>query len=291
MLTPMFHPRLIPAHAGKTLSSSICGHPTRAHPRSRGENEATIDPMVRTEGSSPLTRGKRECSGCHQGQPGLIPAHAGKTPRSTVLVSSSPAHPRSRGENPSTRTAGTTLSGSSPLTRGKRWVAFRARPTLRLIPAHAGKTTWYLVPLFGTAAHPRSRGENQTLARLTRAWRGSSPLTRGKPCRRVRSDTDWGLIPAHAGKTVRDRACKHHGPAHPRSRGENAARGDKIAGAFGSSPLTRGKPSSSASASARAGLIPAHAGKTPPTPARSRHGWAHPRSRGENGSIPSSSEL
>ena len=70
---------------------------------------------------------------------------------------------------------------------------------------------------------------------------GSSPLTRGKL---VTGYTDMGsgrLIPAHAGKTfVLPRPARIEA-AHPRSRGENAARGDKIAGAFGSSPLTRGK--------------------------------------------------
>ena len=31
--------------------------------------------------------------------------------------------------------------------------------------------------------------------------KGSSPLTRGKLLRAINSAIDWGLIPAHAGKT------------------------------------------------------------------------------------------
>ena len=50
----------------------------------------------------------------------------------------------------------------------------------------------------------------------------------------------------------------------------------------GSSPLTRGKPRFLAQVFGRGGLIPAHAGKTPPPTSRSRPRRAHPRSRGEN---------
>ena len=70
--------------------------------------------------------------------------------------------------------------------------------------------------------------------------------------------------------------------AHPRSRGENSARGDKIAGAFGSSPLTRGKPAVARNFSIHRRLIPAHAGKTGLTYQPVGVKPAHPRSRGEN---------
>ena len=71
-----------------------------------------------------------------------------------------------------------------------------------------------------------------------------------------------GLIPAHAGKTHRAGSPAAGRRAHPRSRGEN---------------LARGHPPDH-----EQGLIPAHAGKTRP-PACQVQGWAaHPRSRGEN---------
>ena len=50
--------RLIPAHAGKTDSSSSVFFVLRAHPRSRGENKRIIMGAKRSDGSSPLTRGK-----------------------------------------------------------------------------------------------------------------------------------------------------------------------------------------------------------------------------------------
>ena len=56
---------------------------------------------------------------------GLIPAHAGKTPVGRAVPSVAWAHPRSRGENAERRRGGELLRGSSPLTRGKHYVAHR----------------------------------------------------------------------------------------------------------------------------------------------------------------------
>ena len=151
------------------------------------------------------------------------------------------AHPRSRGENGTTTTTRTYPSGSSPLTRGKRASSSVIAPTLRLIPAHAGKTFPAALRLQKTWAHPRSRGENVVVS-VGGAWRfGSSPLTRGKPDCGGDRRHGGGLIPAHAGKTC---AGEKHGgghAAHPRSRGENDPISVHMLLGDGSSPLTRGK--------------------------------------------------
>ena len=91
-----------------------------------------------------------------------------------------------------------------------------------------------------------------------------------------------GLIPAHAGKTPTGRQSTGEPGAHPRSRGENGEALEAAAGEFGSSPLTRGKPSRSGRSPRRSGLIPAHAGKTARGSPGARSSRAHPRSRGEN---------
>ena len=131
---------LIPAHAGKTGPTVGAGPPCGAHPRSRGEN--ADDSIVHTPilGSSPLTRGKlgRRWLAC--GACGLIPAHAGKTSWDQPHVSTPPAHPRSRGENPGATHEAWTRAGSSPLTRGKLLSVLGGSLSPRLIPAHAGKT-------------------------------------------------------------------------------------------------------------------------------------------------------
>ena len=154
------------------------------------------------------------------------------------------------------------LSGSSPLTRGKPLGSFIRDDADRLIPAHAGKT---LRPLRWPPKRP-----------------GSSPLTRGKRDSLSSAMIVLRLIPAHAGKT-RDCLRRHsRGPAHPRSRGENTAGGLDRPEADGSSPLTRGKHRLPCRSSFGRRLIPTHAGKTSPPRTRPASPWAHPRSRGEN---------
>ena len=173
-------------------------------------------------GSSPLTRGKLSRRARRLLSPGLIPAHAGKTPHASRSPERAAAHPRSRGENSSVFKTSSCNAGSSPLTRGKPGHSPGSPRRCRLIPAHAGKT------------HPQySKARRQP---------GSSPLTRGKPCGQIPQQENAGLIPAHAGKTTpgdRTRLCHR---AHPRSRGENEGTVDKEIESKGSSPLTRGKP-------------------------------------------------
>ena len=233
---------LIPAHAGKTLvcpDQAVC---FQAHPRSRGENAFVGAGFSFDHGSSPLTRGKPRLPGARGRVDRLIPAHAGKTPLSTILDGDRTAHPRSRGENTWLLPRGQRARGSSPLTRGKP-----VRP-----------------PSSGAAslAHPRSRGENGSAASIISVRSGSSPLTRGKLISDSLSRRVSGLIPAHAGKTS---GCK-----------------TVIARLPGSSPLTRGKHVAAASWPARTRLIPAHAGKTIAKASIKTHEAAHPRSRGEN---------
>ena len=132
------------------------------------------------------------------------------------------------------------------------------------------------------AAHPRSRGENKTITTDTEGTVGSSPLTRGKQQGRRRNRHRPGLIPAHAGKTMSSPGSILAPWAHPRSRGENAEPDGLVNPDAGSSPLTRGKPTNTGNKRDRAGLIPAHAGKTWVAAARGPSFWAHPRSRGEN---------
>ena len=156
-------------------------------------------------------------------------------------------------------------------------------PTVfRLIPAHAGKTWPRRSPPPPNSAHPRSRGENgrRSTQLCTRA--GSSPLTRGKQAPGRPEPAHARLIPAHAGKTARERRSCAVSGAHPRSRGENAARANHTAPKRGSSPLTRGKRVRALVQSGHDGLIPAHAGKTPLAYEYGGMYTAHPRSRGEN---------
>ena len=68
---------------------------------------------------------------------------------------------------------------------------------------------------------------------------------------------------------MRLQARAHHGD-HPRSRGENDRVLLPLPLEAGSSPLTRGKLQMRADLGAVGGIIPAHAGKTPTSPAGTR---------------------
>ena len=235
------HPRLIPAHAGKTVFCRLRSTVSRAHPRSRGENIQGEDASHVRAGSSPLTRGKRVYRCEVWGLVRLIPAHAGKTQRAAPGSSRRTAHPRSRGENKILRRRTLRSWGSSPLTRGKLELDSLPAPGARLIPAHAGKTSMSSALRRRSAAHPRSRGENFLPVTSAHSRPGSSPLTRGKPRRLLRRRYRPRLIPAHAGKTGRDHPSRSYRGAHPRSRGENRVVKAPTGWERGSSPLTRGK--------------------------------------------------
>ena len=274
--------RLIPAHAGKTINSRGGGICAWAHPRSRGENRDMAFTRSSYVGSSPLTRGKRLTVAVGTARGRLIPAHAGKTAATARAAPSSEAHPRSRGENLAPMMMRFGTAGSSPLTRGKPRRGGVEPRRLRLIPAHAGKTSCPTRPSSTERAHPRSRGENRRNRGRKYGGLGSSPLTRGKRDVGGVRPSGGGLIPAHAGKTRSSPWSPSPSTAHPRSRGENPI--DDLCGSkhLGSSPLTRGKHCGLTFYVRRRRLIPAHAGKTPRSRERYCAGRAHPRSRGEN---------
>ena len=154
-------PRLIPAHAGKTATDPYSRETLAAHPRSRGENGSAPSIISVRSGSSPLTRGKPDPYSYAAVKRGLIPAHAGKTVLVHAPASYGAAHPRSRGENFAGLKDKLSSAGSSPLTRGKPVLTPPLIALVRLIPAHAGKTSSPQPRSSKRRAHPRSRGENR----------------------------------------------------------------------------------------------------------------------------------
>ncbi len=136
------------------------------------------------------------------------------------------------------------IAGSSPLTRGAQGYVRESREETGLIPAHAGSTGRPARLAGWWRAHPRSHGEH---------------LAGRSLCRPVR-----GLIPAHAGSTTSTRLKRSRPRAHPRSRGEHFLVSRSSSQSLGSSPLTRGALQRSGRAWRPCGLIPAHAGSTPP---------------------------
>ena len=153
-------PRLIPAWAGKTLKTWTAVGRTTAHPRVGGENSILSPALDRRAGSSPRGRGKLGVRRLLCCQLRLIPAWAGKTPKSGRPPFWRTAHPRVGGENRADENLMDLVDGSSPRGRGKPHGVLAHGPRTRLIPAWAGKT-WRAGLLLSTwPAHPRVGGEN-----------------------------------------------------------------------------------------------------------------------------------
>ena len=132
---------------------------------------------------------------------------------------------------------------------------------MRIIPAHAGKSHPDKSRLLDFRDHPRSCGEKLRAQFHSLPVPGSSPLMRGKVSRiRALINTN-GIIPAHAGKSLKMMVSKNQSRDHPRSCGEKHDGSLVRVDVLGSSPLMRGKVVHEPRNCYFRGIIPAHAGK------------------------------
>ena len=175
------------------------------------------------------------------------------------------AHPRMRGEGISHTLEVPRYGGSSPHARGG--------------PSGRGRRSccpW---------AHPRMRGEGSHPAASCASVSGSSPHARGGPGDGAAGGVVGGLIPACAGRARSFGVLTSPCAAHPRMRGEGSGGLDEKVSLEGSSPHARGGPPGAHRSSARSRLIPACAGRAPTTTSGRPKHTAHPRMRGEHGSV------
>ena len=113
---------IIPALAGNTISSHLVRDRRGDHPRSRGEYDWVAVALRREHGSSPLSRGILRHWHDTPVVQGIIPALAGNTRGRRRARKPGRDHPRSRGEYGRSDPHPQGLLGSSPLSRGIRWV-------------------------------------------------------------------------------------------------------------------------------------------------------------------------
>ena len=173
--------RIIPAYAGSTV---FC------HSQ-----------MLHICGSSPRTRGAPRYIFLIWSIGGIIPAYAGSTNievRPPCLLGD---HPRVRGEHCPVRCIRGSRSGSSPRTRGAPYLMRLRMYFCGIIPAYAGSTSKRYIQGCVLGDHPRVRGEHATTPRGLRAFRGSSPRTRGALALDGQRLRYHGIIPAYAGST------------------------------------------------------------------------------------------
>ena len=251
---------IIPARAGFTRRTVTRVTHTWDHPRSRGVYTATLDDLTWTPGSSPLARGLRSPLLPVIGGPGIIPARAGFTSRTTPASTPSSDHPRSRGVYRNRAWTSSRRSGSSPLARG--------------LPSPGP------LPEGRSMDHPRSRGVYNWDPAPVVCENGSSPLARGLHDLKAEEPIWAGIIPARAGFTHDPRHHHCYDSDHPRSRGVYGRGLSPGVIVVGSSPLARGLPSAPDVQGERVRIIPARAGFTSKDANQMRGSGDHPRSRG-----------
>ena len=112
--------RIIPAHAGQTISLSGILRRRADHPRACGANAYQAGFTAALDGSSPRMRGKLAGVPRAGRRRRIIPAHAGQTSHESTFCVVEPDHPRACGANFPITALLCVLFGSSPRMRGKR---------------------------------------------------------------------------------------------------------------------------------------------------------------------------
>ena len=233
-------------------------------------------------GSPPLTREqlpRQTFDFCSQG---ITPAHAGTTIACVCSIRRCRDHPRSRGNNSRSITRKADGSGSPPLTREQLRLSQCAAFAPRITPAHAGTTKLDAMETLVRKDHPRSRGNNFSVALAILSPVGSPPLTREQPCRCAHGQGRMRITPAHAGTTPQGVVFSIESWDHPRSRGNNLFQDIGADGVIGSPPLTREQLHEIHCVVSQLGITPAHAGTTDAAGFNGTGQWDHPRSRGNN---------
>ena len=191
-------------------------------------------------------------------------------------------HPRRCGENMMSLRPRQAIGGSPPQVRGKQRILTYHRPSRRITPAGAGKTTGQKATQWRLEDHPRRCGENRYVPDRRQRGIGSPPQVRGKPFITAWARYKTRITPAGAGKTWRMYRISSVGRDHPRRCGENAVFTFGRVHCRGSPPQVRGKLLYQSGAIMSRRITPAGAGKTGSGIVDSCNAWDHPRRCGEN---------
>ena len=192
---------------------------------------------------------------------GSPPAYAGKRVRCSQQALPCTDHPRMCGEKRQDRLDYYVPQGSPPHVRGKGGDGNDRGLHARITPACAGKSQCACTRARSARDHPRMCGEKQSNSRIRMIQKGSPPHVRGKVLSVNFFGGHFGITPACAGKRRFIRACNVVYRDHPRMCGEKPALILRITRPQGSPPHVRGKEHMSSTASQRAGITPACAGK------------------------------
>ena len=278
------HRRFIPALAGNTHGSVICGCACSVHPRARGEHACNLRALPLEPGSSPRSRGTQLAPPSPAACARFIPALAGNTPGPWPARRRWSVHPRARGEHSPGPLIGSRPGGSSPRSRGTLDSTLGNGTHERFIPALAGNTCGHVVTVAYRTVHPRARGEHAEGPDPGDGAGGSSPRSRGTRVATWSRSPTGRFIPALAGNTLKDQIQEMGLAVHPRARGEHVVIQGFAVDDSGSSPRSRGTLGRTGTAPPGTRFIPALAGNTFAFLRRNAPGTVHPRARGEHAS-------
>ena len=194
--------RITPACAGKTCGGCAPIRRPVDHPRMRGEDWLVFVSEQTLCGSPPHARGRRGLVGQGPADFWITPACAGKTIPSASWRTTSPDHPRMRGEDRHAVNRDAKQPGSPPHARGRPDRARTQDMGLRITPACAGKTVNQSARDRSTPDHPRMRGEDLPGKKAGYYAHGSPPHARGRQPARRGSGKGQRITPACAGKTL-----------------------------------------------------------------------------------------
>ena len=211
---------ITPAHAGKSHKAANQDDFVQDHPRACGEKRACPRLQNIKKGSPPRMRGKVCRKLGSLTNQGITPAHAGKSQIDEIDHITSQDHPRACGEKSIMRSFICGSSGSPPRMRGKEGEIAKALPSVRITPAHAGKSDRLTHACRRPRDHPRACGEKASANPVTVGGFGSPPRMRGKVGLAQNPDCPARITPAHAGKSPAMCASAAAKRDHPRACGE-----------------------------------------------------------------------
>ena len=272
-----------PRVRGEAAQSILRWARSRVYPRVRGEAACAHTGSRPSTGLSPRPRGSLLLGGRREVTRGSIPASAGKpipTPTSTVTTW---VYPRVRGEAKWTMPGGHRAEGLSPRPRGSPDAPGWARPSLRSIPASAGKPSTRPWEPSSSRVYPRVRGEAWWPRTPRSPRRGLSPRPRGSHRVAHHDGLAAGSIPASAGKPNGHHLRHRDDRVYPRVRGEAMHWIRRSRMSAGLSPRPRGSHPTEWSRSPHPGSIPASAGKPTVCALLDLSKRVYPRVRGEAG--------
>ena len=167
--------------------------------------------------------------------------------------------------------------------RGKVYCFLLCVRGSRITPAYAGKSSERTARYGTNGDHPRVCGEKSLLLGSSGSMGESPPHMRGKEHVRLREQHGARITPAYAGKSTPTAGRFGQCRDHPRTCGEKRVCLFLGLPLMGSPPHMRGKAAGRLQRSRRAGITPAHAGKSCVYASLIVVCGDHPRTCGEKG--------